>query len=122
MMFEWGKFFQLAEELSDRNGEEYKRTAISRAYYSAFHHAKNFLEKKGLFYNNREMSVHMLVWQRFEKLGREYRKIYIKGDRLKEKRTKADYEKEIDNIDKLTQNALREANDIIEQISKLVDS
>lgn len=34
--FDWRDFFNLAEELSNRNDEACIRSAISRYYYSAF--------------------------------------------------------------------------------------
>ena len=117
-MFDWNTYLQLAEELSERGQEEYKRTAISRAYYSAFHSARNLLEQKNFFYKSRK-NVHFAVWNSYENLGREYRKISIKGDRLKLKRTKADYDTKLSNIDKLMKDALREAQDINKQIAKL---
>ncbi len=46
--FDWRDFFNLAEELSNRNDEACIRSAISRYYYSAFCSARYYLvEIKG---------------------------------------------------------------------------
>ena len=46
--FDWRDFFNLAEELSNRNDEACIRSAISRYYYSAFFSARYYLvEIKG---------------------------------------------------------------------------
>lgn len=36
MSFSWKKYFKLAEELNKNTEESYKRSAISRAYYSVY--------------------------------------------------------------------------------------
>jgi hypothetical protein len=44
-MFDWSKYLELATELAQHTHEQHGRTAISRAYYAAFNHAKRFVEK-----------------------------------------------------------------------------
>ena len=39
------EFIQLAEELADGSTEAHRRSAVSRAYYGAFHEAKDALQK-----------------------------------------------------------------------------
>lgn len=53
MTFDWTEFLKLARELQERADdadlpfapEAAKRTAVSRAYYAAFCHARNYAEK-----------------------------------------------------------------------------
>ncbi len=45
-MFEWKAFLDLAHALStDLDNESALRTAVSRAYYAAFHRAKSYLAR-----------------------------------------------------------------------------
>ena len=43
-MFDWSAYLELARTLGQDPSEQHGRTAISRAYYAAFHHAK-FLKR-----------------------------------------------------------------------------
>jgi uncharacterized protein (UPF0332 family) len=48
IVFDWSSFADLAQELSGRSGEEAaERSAISRAYYAAFHAARDYLDRTG---------------------------------------------------------------------------
>lgn len=117
-MFQWDTYLSLAKEMSDKEEEQFKRSAISRAYYSAFHQGRAYLKERGLSYTSRE-NVHSFVWDSFSKFPREARLISAKGDRLKLKRQKADYDNVINNVNNLTKAAIKEAEDINEAIKKL---
>ena len=43
MKFDWEEYFNLAQELAGTNEEAKLRSAVSRAYYSAFCLARNYL-------------------------------------------------------------------------------
>lgn len=63
--FGWEGFLDLAEELSQRRGDAAaERTAISRAYYAAFHWANDDVSRRGanLTFTGRD---HTLVWDWF---------------------------------------------------------
>jgi uncharacterized protein (UPF0332 family) len=48
-VFEWTDFLELAENLAARqNDEAAARTAISRAYYAAFHAGRDYLVRAGI--------------------------------------------------------------------------
>jgi uncharacterized protein (UPF0332 family) len=48
VVFDWSGFADLAQELAQRSGDEAaERSAISRAYYAAFHTARDYLDKTG---------------------------------------------------------------------------
>lgn len=54
MPFEWKKFIDLARELEKQaavasDSEALLRTALSRAYYGAFCHARNYAQAKHRF-------------------------------------------------------------------------
>jgi hypothetical protein len=91
--FDWNAYFVLAEELAKRDDEASKRTAISRAYYSAFHDAMARAEttcgpKDG-------GNSHDWCWNRYLYTDHENcKKVGIEGNRLKGKRVWADYNAE----------------------------
>ncbi len=117
-MFDWNEYLVLAEKLSESEEEGAKRSAVSRAYYATFHNAKNYLIRKEFSYTEKH-SPHYAVWNAFGLLGREEKKISLKGDRLKQKRHQVDYDNEIQNINVLTRVALQEAKDINELLKKI---
>ena len=48
MPFDWTEYARLAEELGTRADEASLRTAISRAYYSVYHQARDYLLGEGI--------------------------------------------------------------------------
>ncbi|MDF9540338.1 hypothetical protein P5750_08695 [Bacillus cereus] len=117
-MFNWSDFLTLAEELSERQDEPSKRSAISRAYYSAFCNAREYLAQKEFKYTSKDRA-HETVWKTFDRLGPQGKKISIQGDRLKRMRVRADYENQCKNLNTLTKQALLEANSICNSINTL---
>lgn len=92
MSFDFAKFLELAEELSKRTDPAALRTAISRAYYAAYHHGRWYLTRYSVNVPATGEG-HRIVW---EQLGRPERNKDEKsaaeaGERLKEMRTEADY-------------------------------
>lgn len=110
-MFKWERYYNLAIELNDREEEEYKRAAISRAYYSVYGRTRKHLKDEGfpLSSNN---SGHSTLWNACERL--KLIELSIQGDRLKRKRVKADYDNEISNINNLANRSVVEAKKIHE--------
>lgn len=117
-MFNWNNYLGLAQKLAQNEDEESKRSAISRAYYGAFNITRKHLESKGLAIKGKD-KVHYAVWNGMYQLSHEERKISVIGDRLRVKRTKVDYDNNINDINKLTQAALLEAQEITNKINKL---
>lgn len=69
------------------------RTAVSRAYYAAFHFARDYLDGQGRLPYSRDES-HVAVWRSFDRGGRET-KIKLDGFYLRDARQVADYEGEL---------------------------
>ncbi|MHB1426125.1 MAG: hypothetical protein ACYC3I_23425 [Gemmataceae bacterium] len=61
-------FLELADELSTGSREADWRTAISRAYYAAFHKARTLLRKGGFRVPNAEQA-HAYLWLRLSNAG-----------------------------------------------------
>ena len=122
MSFNWDEYLVLAHQLAGFLDEEAKlRTAISRAYYAAFHAAQDHLREKDL-----ERGIpptgraHQFVADKFSNHPDETRqRIGVNLDRLRSKRIYADYR---DNIRSLANEAtytLRLAQKILELLETL---
>jgi uncharacterized protein (UPF0332 family) len=90
--FEWVTFFRLAEELVGRPSEADQRTAMSRAYYAAFHQWRRVAVDAGASFP-RSGDVHRKVveWMRGHRMP-AVRVMGAKLSRLRLIRNKADYE------------------------------
>ncbi|QPA31615.1 hypothetical protein [Thermaerobacillus caldiproteolyticus] len=111
-MFNWNGYLDLAIELSEREEESCKRSAISRAYYSAYCNARNFLEDQGYSLDSKE-NAHAAVWNTFFMIRKNgLNRIAAIGDRLKRKRQQADYDNKIEQLNIITQRAIDEAKQI----------
>ncbi|MGG1553542.1 hypothetical protein [Paenibacillus ferrarius] len=130
MSFNWNKYHTLAQELSQKPGEENKRSAISRAYYSVYCIAYKYYKDNltnGLTIKLKDASMHTVVWDAFKKNGNKNKKtiqkLGILGERLKEARKKADYEEVIqEDISKVTQKAMKEATEAHTLFQQLLGS
>lgn len=129
-MFDWAEYLLLAVDWSRQDGEGNKRSAISRAYYSVFRRAENYLVEIGalLPYEEKNNSLskekeeekmkksHDAIWKAFYKLGHDGKRIHDIGERLKDLRIKADYRNEIrGDINMKTEKTIIEAQEL-EQI------
>lgn len=92
--FDWKEFLEIAEELIERRGDVgAERTAISRAYYAAYHEAAAYYVGRG-----ERLSLtgddHGLVWDWFLRSGanRASHQIGRNGLRLRQARRRADYD------------------------------
>jgi uncharacterized protein (UPF0332 family) len=90
MSFQWQHFLELADELVETDREAYRRSAISRAYYAAYHAGRRrWAQDQGLPTTRR--IEHAPLWEYFRRspggaaLGE-------KGRRLLELRRSADYD------------------------------
>ena len=122
MPFDWANYLTLAIELRERDGEAELRTAISRAYYSAFHQARDYLEKELRFETSRYDSVHKRLWDQFKKHGRQFGGVGINGSRLNDARRIADYEDEIEDLKSLVERSFHWANNVIGYLDSLKKS
>jgi hypothetical protein len=92
--FDWEEFLDLAEELVRRRGDVgAERTAVSRAYYAAFHRAGEHYARRGerLTLTGND---HALVWDWFVRPGADPRSLRIgnNGLWLRRARRRADYD------------------------------
>ncbi len=134
MRFEWSEYLNLAQELaatnsdSSANREAKLRSAISRAYYSTFCLARNYLrdiEKDRTFFRkNRDIKEHQYVAEEFINHRIKNKNMVKIGEnlsRLRELRNKADYEDTMFNLPTQARTALKLADNIISALSNLTE-
>ena len=127
MKFDWSEYFNLAKELAETSEEAKLRSAVSRAYYSAFCLARNYLrdiEQDPTLSRNKtyDINVHQYVADVFiHHKAKSKTMIEIGNDlnRLRPRRNKADYEDIIFNLPKEVITALMLAENIISALRKL---
>lgn len=133
MTFDWGDYLNLATSLAketvdyDLMKEAKHRTSISRAYYSSFHLAKNYVISRGKIVSKgaiihkqireimEDLSSHEMENNRKEILNKISNYLHT----LRSARNKADYDDTVPGIEKLAQASIiraREINALIQQL------
>ena len=125
--FAWTEYLDLARELVTNPRmnavEACLRSGISRAYYAAFHAARDFLAEHDRFVPEGP-DVHAKVWRRYLSgpgTGRHRKAISRNGKRLREERGKADYDNPFPDPDlnKAAQGAVLLAGEILRQVAAM---
>ena len=127
MKFDWSDYFNLAKELAETSEEAEFRSAVSRAYYSAFCLARNYLRDIQQYpklwrQKTYEINVHKYVAEKFiYNQSKSQIMIEIGKDlsRLRKMRNKADYEDTMFNLKREARTALMLAQNIISALSEL---
>ena len=129
MKFDWSEYFYLAKELAETSKEAELRSAVSRAYYSAFGLARNYLrdiQQYPRLWRNKtyDIKAHQYVAEKFiYNQSKSQTMIEIGKDlsRLRKMRNKADYEDTMFNLKREARTALMLAQNIILALSKLTE-
>ena len=129
MKFDWSEYFNLAKELAETSAEAELRSAVSRAYYSAFCLARNYLrdiqQYPKLWHNKTyDINAHQYVAENFiYNQSKSQIMIEIGKDlsRLRKMRHKADYEDTMFNLKREARTALMLAQNIISALSNLTE-
>ena len=85
-------FLLTAQALLQQPGEAAARSAVSRAYYAAYHAALTFANSHGWPNCPYQTGVHGQLIQRFEQQGQHYKALALMLHNLRSARVKADYE------------------------------
>lgn len=128
MKFDWSEYFNLAKDLAETSEEAELRSAVSRAYYSAFCLARNYLrdiqQYPRLWRNiTYDINAHKYVAEKFiYNQSKSQIMIEIGKDlnRLRKMRNKADYE-DTRNLKREARTALMLAQNIISALSNLTE-
>lgn len=112
--FDWSQYLVLAKDLSARSDEAALRSAISRAYYAAYHHAKRFCASKSIsITTSGGNSDHYDLWETFgRRAGKTFAKVHTVGTRLKRKRGNADYDAEIVSLASVVADSIKDSDTI----------
>lgn len=124
MPFDWMQYHALADELRTRKEEAYLRSAISRVYYCVYCQVRNHLRQSGTQIPEHD-SAHRFVWNFFKDKGKTSNAIAYNGGRLHYNRKLADYEDEIDDINKMVDESFGFASRVLyflNQIQKAKDN
>jgi uncharacterized protein (UPF0332 family) len=123
MSFDWEDFLKVAEILHDgasgaKLEEAMFRIAISRAYYAAFCLCRNWKEDNGKTIPAKD--AHKFIIELYENSEDEIEiAIGQKLRRLRHRRNEADYDDEVNNLDKLSLLALKDSREILDALAKL---
>lgn len=121
MPFDWQDYLTLAEGLVGMTAESAKRSAISRAYYAAFHRAEAIYSSHHTTYlRTRGTQSHYDVWNWFEsQAALSYKKIGTAGKNLKRRREDADHREEFPGIAQQAVYQIAKAREIIQGIDRV---
>lgn len=116
MAFDWKEYFDLAQYLQGKSGvgfsgEAANRSAVSRAYYAAFCHARNYARDKESFLPTGTSRDHTAVREHFRSRGRV--DIADNLDDLRQWRNSCDYDDSISNLVRLLSSAITGARDVL---------
>jgi len=118
--FDWTEYLELAERLVAWRGDPAaERSAISRAYYAAFHQAKAYFLLRGgrLIFQGGDHGA-VADWFK-DSINRDLRKIGLDIERLRRLRRVADYDERFAHISSEAQAAVTLARRTIYAISEL---
>lgn len=119
-MFDWSDYLVLARRLGDCDTEADQRTAISRAYYAAFHAARRHVMRTHTEVAlPRHGEVHDMVWRTLEGGVRGERAAAHAGKRLRQKRTLSDYAREGLSFPNDTRQAVAWAETVIRSLEAI---
>jgi uncharacterized protein (UPF0332 family) len=119
MTFTWGEYYELADELIHSKKlnlkESRSRSAVSRAYYAAFHTALQFAIDYYPDFVPSNNHAHKVVIEWFEsnepKVGVELNQLLIF-------RKQCDYDDAVDKLDHISQKSIMLSKKIIEAINR----
>lgn len=122
MSFDWNEYLLLAKRLSGLGNDAANRSAVSRAYYSAFHAASVSLENNRVKTNPKyTRDRHLRVWNIYmDSADKECRRIGNGGQRLKYERQQADYEPSTDFGNVRVQRCITKAEALLDGIKMRV--
>lgn len=127
MNFDWREYEKAAQWIYDNatvsncSEEACYRTAISRAYYAAFHGVMDYAVERENFPKKKGGDDHTGLLRHFKKYGTGPRRIiYIALDRLHDNRLQADYDNELTGDPRKTsESSLIEAKKVFDALARL---
>lgn len=118
MAFDWREYLALAKDLAGRGGVGYsseaaRRSAVSRAYYSAFCWVRNYAEANLGFQKTGTHKDHGHLIEHLRKKRRV--QLASRLDKLRKWRNACDYNDEVPDLDHFVKNAIGIAEKAIQE-------
>ena len=115
--FDWVQYLIIARELAERSGNESAlRSSISRAYYAAYNAAMAYCGTKNILVF-KDKGSHEDLWDTFRRQGDLIlNMVSEKGDRMRRKRTEADYFPEVEGLESSVEQCLEESHEILKSL------
>lgn len=118
MSFDWREYLELAKELVSRTSSGYSseaahRSAVSRAYYSAFCWARNYAEGILGFKRTKTAQDHELLRTYLKGQGKAQLASVL--DKLRQWRNRSDYDDVVPHLDRYVQHAIPLAGRVIRE-------
>jgi hypothetical protein len=121
--FNWSNFLDIATELSGRADEASLRSAISRAYYAAYNIACDLSETLKVPKYDNVQGSHQVVWNNYQaSRSKNLRKAGVDGDRLRQRRTRADYHSSFKTISQDALDSVQDAQKIVTALESELNS
>lgn len=121
-MFDWNEFYRLAGELAKSTDEASHRSAVSRAYYAAFHGARTYLKGQGKWVPA-DGTAHREVWSNLLSIpDKNIQHAGAEGDRLRKERIRVDYEANVPNVMNITRPALVKSKAILHYLGQIPEA
>ncbi len=119
MAFDWREYFNLAQFLANNAGsrinkEAAYRSAISRVYYAAYCHARNYARDKQGFSPSGSPQDHSRIRNHFKQRGRIDIASYL--DDLRQRRNFCDYDDMVPTITNLLVPSFEQAQKIFDAL------
>jgi hypothetical protein len=119
MLFNWREYLALAQYLQGQGSSQFTqeagfRCAVSRAYYAAFCHARNYARDQHGFVLTYSARDHTLVRQHFK--GRSDTITATALDDLRQWRNLCDYDDTVSNLSSLLTSAISAAQAIFSRL------
>jgi uncharacterized protein (UPF0332 family) len=120
MPFDWKEFLNLSRFLAGQSAagldvEAAHRSAVSRAYYAAFCHARNYAQDREGFAPEYDSSDHQGVRNHLRSRA-GFSGIPSKLDALRQRRNRSDYNDSVPSLSNDLAAAMREAEDVLARL------
>ena len=120
MSFDWIEYLNLARFLQGYGGSSFSqeaglRCSVSRAYYAAYCHSRNYARDQRSFIPTYKSAGHKRVREHFQNLGMT--DISSKLDDLRVWRNSCDYDDSVSNIFVLVSSAVVRSQEIIGKLA-----
>lgn len=118
MPFDWKDYLDLARYLQGAASggftpEAGMRSAVSRAYYAAFCHSRNYAHTNQGFQPHADVGDHANLRNHFRSRNRQ---IATWLDQLRQWRNQCDYNNSISNLNSMTTSALQIAENVVRRL------